>query len=243
MFKTNNEKILNDLFKQNRIATLNSLGRLKYNNDWELFVDDKKKPSSFLIKHNYWNTLFSNDKETIVEMAKNLRGEQGFSGILKKYYQIIKKYKNIEWEEHCFLYYLDEKNIDTSRIKHDVKELKLEDAEIVNKYYTYKSEHSLEYIKRCIEERPTSAIYDENGNPISWAVVREDGSMGIMYTKKEHRGKGLALSITLDLAKKVIQSNFIPYVHIVVDNTPSLALVESAGFKKYGEVVWFGVKD
>ncbi len=63
-----------------------------------------------------------------------------------------------------------------------------------------------------------------------------------MYTKKEHRGKGLAVSVSVDLIKKAFNLGITPYVHIVTDNSASVSLAEHIGFKKYGEIVWFGTK-
>lgn len=244
MIKVNDNRIIEKLINSDRIATLNAVGRMKYTKGWEIFADSIDNPKGFILNSDYWKVIYSLYDDVALELLKGLEKgkETGFSGVLKKYYDMLKELRNIKWEEHCYLYYLDAKALDTSRIKHEVGPLRLEDAEIVNEFYTYKSDDSLEYIKECIRERPSSAVYDEKGNPISWAVVREDGSMGIMYTRKEHRGKGLAISVTIDLAKKVIDDDWIPYVHIVTDNKPSIKLAESIGFKRYGEITWFGIE-
>lgn len=244
MEKTRDISVVQNLIDQDKVATLNVVNMMKYEDDWEIIVDNITNPKGFIFNCGYWSIPYSPDDNVISSMlkGKNYKEEEGFAGALYKYYEMVKDLKKIDWEEHCFLYYMEEKDLDESKIRHEVKELRLEDADVVNEFYTYKEDESLDYIKECISERPTSAIFDEAGNPISWAVVREDGTMGIMYTRKEHRGKGLAVSVSIDLAKKVIKNNGTPFVHIVTDNHASIALAESIGFKKYGNIVWFGVK-
>ncbi|EOC99413.1 GNAT family N-acetyltransferase [Caldisalinibacter kiritimatiensis] len=244
MKKINNTRAIEKLINYDKIATLNVLGRITHKNKTNIYVDNIENPKGIILQSDYWNTIYSPYDEVAENMIKEMKYDEnkGFSGVLKKYYDIIKKYKDIEWEEPCYLYYMDKDALDYTKVKHKVEALRLEHAEIVNEFYTYKSEHSLEYIKGCIKKRPSSAVFDKDGNPISWAVIREDGSMGIMYTREEYRGKGLAASVSIDLAKKVIDNNWTPYVHIVTSNTPSIALAESIGFKRYGEVMWFGIK-
>lgn len=243
MNKIENISLLNPLIEKDKIATANVIGRIKYEDDYTIYVDNILEPRELLLKSKYWNVVYSNNGKLSEELLNHIDDNDiGFGGILLDYYNIIKEYKNIEWSEHCYLYYIEE-GLNINDIKHKVSELRLEDAEIVNKYYTYKNENSIEYIKDCIKNRETSCIFDNNGNPISWAVVREDGSMGIMYTKKEHRGKGLAKSVSIDLANKIINNGDLPYVHIVVENKNSIKLAESIGFKRYSDVMWFGIKE
>lgn len=240
----NNIDKVTNLINLDRIATLNIQGRMKYEKNWSILVDDIDNPNGMIFRNGYWNVVYSDDDIISKKLLNSLKkGERGFAGVLIKYYDMMKHNKNIDWDEICHLYYIDEDNFKIPNIKHNVESLRLEDAETVNKYYTYKDENSLEYIKKCILERETSCIFDEFGRPISWAVIREDGSMGIMYTKKEHRGKGLAISVTWDLIRKVRDNGDIPYVHIVHGNEASVKLAESIGFKKYGDIAWFGIKD
>ncbi|KPU26630.1 hypothetical protein TR13x_09050 [Caloranaerobacter sp. TR13] len=243
MHSISNIESIKHLLNYDKIATINALGKMRFTNNWEIIVDNIEKTRGFILKWDKWNIIYSPEDEVARKMLENinLKGQR-FAGVLKKYYDLIKNNEEIEWEEPCYLYYMDKNNLDLARIRHEVKALKLKDAVVVNEYYTYKSKNSLKYITNCIKNRPSSAIFDKNGNPISWAVVREDGSMGIMYTKEEYRGKGLAVSVSIDLAKKVFDIGWTPYVHIVVKNIPSIKLAESIGFKRYGEIVWFGVK-
>lgn len=232
---------ITDLLKEDTILNLNILGRMKFEGDFNLKLSGCG--NAVLYQSGYWTVVYARDdmsaKKMIAEI--NNKEEKGFAGVGEKYYQIAKEIFPIKWEEFCHLYYLEEESLDLTLKSHEVDSLNLSDAGIVNEFYTYKEDGSLEYIKKCIEKRPTSVIRDENGNPISWAVIREDGSLGIMYTLKEHRGKGYAVSVSVDLAKKAFNLGITPYVHIVRSNTPSINLAKTLGFKYHCDIVWFGI--
>ncbi len=102
--------------------------------------------------------------------------------------------------------------------------------------------HLLSILKKTIQERPTAVIRDDEGNPISWSVVRDDGSMGIAYTLEEYRRQGYAAAVNMELLKRTIDFGLIPYVHIATDNRASISLAERLGFKRNGKVVWFATK-
>lgn len=239
--KLNNIKEIDKLLNEDKILNLNALGRIKFNQNYNLTVDELKK--GFLLQLDYWHVVYSGTDHVAEELIRNIdtKTEKGFSGVGVKYYQLAKKHHEIKWEEPCYLYYLEEHNLNTSLLNHCVDSLTEKDAELVNEFYTYKDENSIEYIRDCIISRPSSVVRDEQGNPVSWALIREDGSMGVMYTLKEHRGQGYANSVSVDLAKKAFDLGLTPYVHIVKGNTPSVKLAENLGFKFHCDVMWFGI--
>ncbi|XMB85556.1 GNAT family N-acetyltransferase [Mycoplasmatota bacterium WC44] len=243
MIKVNNNSIVKSFCETNKIPTLNLVGMLKNNDNYELYVDNINEIRGILFRMRYWNILFSENEEFISNIITDFKGrnEIGFAGVMSKYFHIIKEKYEIDWEEKCYLYYLDDIK-ELANNNYELRKLESDHAEIVNKYYTYKDEYSLEYIKECIEKRPTSAVF-VNDEPVSWVLTREDGTLGLMYTIDEYRRKGLAKIVTVDLAKKVIENGDTPFVHIAVNNKASIKLAESNGFKRYGEVYWFGIKN
>ncbi|WP_353892592.1 GNAT family N-acetyltransferase [Proteinivorax hydrogeniformans] len=245
MHKVNDVNIINDLLKEDMMGNINTLGRLKFQKDFNIFVDSLNKPQGYVLQNDNWNVVYSDGDATAEKLLNSLLDKpQNFAGVLRRFYDLVEKKGIVDWKEFCYLYYITPESLKINQPKHNVDSLTLDDAEIVDYYYTYRSQdpNSLEYLKGCIKERPSSVIRDENGKPISWALIREDGSLGVMYTKKEHRGKGLAISVSVDLIKKAFELGHTPYVHIVTDNKASIALSESIGFKRYGEIVWFGTK-
>ena len=104
----------------------------------------------------------------------------------------------------------------------------------------FKGDKSLQRIEQDILKRPSSGVYI-NKELVSWVLVHNDNSMGIMYTKKEHRNKNYALEVTIDLAKKILESGKIPFLHIIDSNKMSPSLASKAGFTKHSYVNWFGI--
>ncbi|MBS4535305.1 GNAT family N-acetyltransferase [Clostridium sp. D2Q-14] len=244
MKKIEDKNKIKGLLEEDKIFTSNILGRMKYEKGYNIFVDDVDNINGVLLKSGNWYLVYSPEDKIAKKLINNLKGNKlNFAGVPIEYYNFIKESKEIDWEEICHLYYIDSNEFELLKPNHKVSNLRMKDAEIVNEFYTYKSENSIDYIKNCIAERKTSCIFDKNGKPLSWAVIREDGSMGIMYTRKEYRNKGLAISVTLDLINKVINNGDTPFVHIVHGNTPSVRLAEYIGFKKHGDIAWFGTKD
>ncbi|MBM7616384.1 GNAT family N-acetyltransferase [Alkaliphilus hydrothermalis] len=246
MYLVKDKKQVMPLIEEDLIVHLNTLGRMMNNKDIEIYVDNVENPRGFVLKHGYWAIPYSRDKEILDTVLKTYSfGERvGFCGLPTELANTIRgtlwDYE-LEWEEHCYLYYLPENNWKKIQAEETLGYLKPEDVDVVNHYYTYKEEGSREYLLECIINRPSSVIRDEKGNPISWALVREDNSMGVMYTIEEYRKKGFAKRITVDLLKKVIDKGNIPYNHIVVTNSASQNLAIEMGFQCWGNVLWFGL--
>lgn len=246
MFLINDEKQIRPLIEEDLIAHLNTLGRMKHNKDIEIYVDDVENPRGFVLKHAYWAIPYSRDREILNKILKTFPfGDHvGFCGLPMDLADTIRETLvdyELEWEEHCYLYYLPEENKDKIQVEESLGSLQPKDVDVINHYYTYQEEGSREYLLDCITNRPSSVIRDEKGNPVSWALVREDNSMGVMYTIEEYRKKGLAKKITMDLLKKVIDQGSIPYNHIVVTNTASQNLAKEMGFQRWGKILWFGL--
>ncbi len=245
MQKIKDISILEPLLAEDEIAHLNLLGTVKLIDDYDLFVDDSDNPRGYLLQKREWNIFYAEDYQAEEVLLSELLTEpRRFAGILKQCYDAVASRAEIDWQEICYLYYLNPDNYRYQPPEHQVDYLTLEDAEEVDSHYTYSSQNpdSLKYIKMCISNFPTAVVRDEQGNPLSWSLVRDDGSLGIAYTKKEHRRQGLAISVNRELIKRAIEFGLKPYVHIVTDNLPSQGLAEDLGFQRYGRVVWFATR-
>ncbi|WP_026477013.1 GNAT family N-acetyltransferase [Alkaliphilus transvaalensis] len=239
-------KLIKDLLAEDPIAHLNTIGRIKNSENVEIYVDDHQKPRGFVLKDGYWAIPYSKDEEILSQILNNFAFPDyvGFCGLpmawANKIKESLTEYE-LDWDEHCQLYYLPEENIEKISLVEVLPSLTIEDIDIVDYHYTYKEEGSREYLLECIQKRPSSVIIEE-GKPVSWALVREDNSMGVMYTIEEYRKKGLAKKITGDLVRKVVERGNIPYVHIVVTNEASKNLARELGLVYWGDVLWFGLK-
>ncbi|NBG86913.1 GNAT family N-acetyltransferase [Isachenkonia alkalipeptolytica] len=237
------------MLEKYKMENINVIGRIRNSEDKTLFIDEKEKPRGFILQDGEWHALFSPNKEVLHKMLQDFEFPEkaNFCGIpldtAKEVLNHLPGYEE-DWEEPCYLYYLPKERHEAYLRNHpeNLDSIQEKDLDIVDRFYTYRHEGSKEYLRECIANRPSSMIRDEEGNPISWALVREDHSMGVMYTLKEHRKKGLARKVSIDLIKKVIETDKTPYVHIVETNTASCNLASDLGMVPWGRVLWFGMK-
>ena len=245
MDKVIDVEIIKDLIAKEQIAHLNTIGVIKLRDQFALFVDDLENPQGYIIQKDDWNIIYyegEDARESVLEMA--VEKPRKFSGVHKRFYDEIKKRRDIDFYEVCYLYYLEAADFNYEEPEYRIDYLTVEDTRVVDKHYTYQSEDdtSFEYIKKTIQNRPTAVIRDDEGNPISWSVVRDDGSMGIAYTLEEYRRQGYAAAVNMELLKRTIDYGLMPYLHIVTDNRASISLAEGLGFKRNGKVVWFATQ-
>ncbi len=239
---TEPEKLAN-LLAKDEIIHLNIKWTIELIDEYELFVDNRETPQGYVLQKRDWNIFYADNEEAEkILLADLLDKPQKFAGVMEEAYEAIARRREIDWQEKCFLYFLDPDDFTYQEPEHEVDNLKPADAKIVDQHYTYRNPDSLDYIKKCIDNFPTAVVRDEKDQPLSWALVREDGSLGIAYTKKDYRRQGLALSVNTELTKRAIEFGLKPYVHIVIDNFPSQRLAESLGFKRYCKVFWFATK-
>ncbi len=251
---TDKEFIIDYLRKEDEIANLNIIGVINnlkkslFNNpadELEIFVDNLEKPNYVMVReHEYWHYIYSRDDKYIEILKEEYfieKKEYGFSAVDPKTFKLISEGREVEWKEECKLLYLDKENFKSNESSLDICSCTLEDAEEINDLYTFKDEISIEFIKDNISNRPSS-MYKENNKLVSWVLVHRDNSIGIMYTKKEHRGKGLAYELSMDLLEKIINKDQIPYIHIGIENEASFKLAAKCGFKGYKNIIWFGIK-
>ena len=237
------------MLEKYKMENINVIGRIRNSEEKTLYMDEKEKPQGFILQDGDWHAIFSPKKEVLHKMLKDydFPEEADFCGvpldIAKEVMDHLPGYEK-NWVEPCYLYYLPKDQHDDylRNHPHDLDRIQEKDLEIVDQYYTYRNEGSKDYLRECIANRPSSMLRDEKGKPISWALVREDHSMGVMYTLKEHRNKGLAREVSIDLIKKVIETDKTPYVHIVETNRPSCNLAADLGMINWGQVLWFGMK-
>jgi len=243
IIKTSYGKPIYEFLNKNKIINLNLMGFLENVPDAEVYVDDEANPTGVVARKGYFSSLYTENDDFLNEVLDTLY-KDGFYGFRAVYRPIAEKIRSrflVNWESLNALYYLPATEIDLSRIKNPVRSIDIKDAEIINHYYTYKDETSLDRIKDDIENRPSSAIYVD-GDIASWVLIHNDNSMGIMYTKEEYRGRGHAEEVTLDLVNKILKSGHVPFLTIVDGNNMSPGLAEKCGFLHEGVYTdWFGI--
>jgi hypothetical protein len=242
IIKTKPSNEITEYLNKNKIVNLNIIGIIENEPDAEIYVDNESSPNIVLVRYEYFNYIYTENDELLDEMLENLFKDKfyGFSGVYRPLAEKIRKRYTLSWESRCSLHYFPEGKLDLSLIKNPVKDIDLEDAKVIDDFYTFRYPGSIEKIKKDIKNRPSSAVYI-NDDIASWVLVHNDNSMGIMYTKEEHRRKGYAVDVSVDLVSKIITLGKIPFLQIVESNTMSPALASQCDFAKHGYADWFGI--
>jgi len=228
--------------KQNELINLNIMGKILNNDKLSIFTDNPENPSGVMVKSGYMHFLYTESDAFISAVIKDHMkdGFYGFAGLDKELAVRVKDGRILHWNNPCTIYAYTDSDIKNMNGSYDVRPIEYADAEIVNQYYEYKNDHSLEDIRADIKKRPSSAVYVD-GKPVCWVLVHEDNSMGIMYTLEDYRRKGLAEIVSKDLIKRIIEIGQIPYLQIVDGNEKSHGLAKKCGFKPVGDCEWFGI--
>lgn len=108
------------------------------------------------------------------------------------------------WEQVCADFPMDASGIEAAKhlgldtSKYKMGPLQARDAELVNETWKYHTADSVHVVRRCIEYRPSSSVrLIDTDEPVSWIIMRNDGSMGVMYTLPEYRKQGLGHAVAL----------------------------------------------
>lgn len=133
------------------------------------------------------------------------------------------------------------------------------DAELVDSTWKYTVPgKTVHWLRRSIASRPTACLRmrqdDGSMKLISWILLRHDGSLGVLHTLPDYRGKGYARAVVryamLCMKRWQLQqvakggseaelaSRAIPYCHIKTGNTASEKLFASLDFKPVDKVTW-----
>lgn len=243
LIKTEASKAIMDFLKEDLLVNQNIIGIIENMPEAEIFVDDEEAPKGVLVKKDdYMHYLYTQDDQFIEDMCNDYlkEGFFGFSGVKKGLADKIRARYLVTWESPCTIYYMPKENFDISLKRSETQSIRLEDAETVDRFYQYRNPGSLEAIKRDITRRPSSAIYVD-GEIVCWVLVHDDNSMGIMYTKEEHRRKGYAVDVTIDLVRQILEQGKLPYLQIVKSNGMSPGLAQKCGFVEDGKADWFGI--
>ena len=236
MKKTEQRREIINILKEKAFVPYNVIGILE-NRDQPVYADESNR--TVWACNDYFNYI-TGDPKIILEHTQTLEdGFYGFSAVEDTLAQAVYKHYFLHWFEPTERYvYIDDVPHETS--PYPVVSIDLEEAKGIDDRYEYQQDGSLERIKDAILHRPTSAIYIDDVIS-SYVLVHEDNSIGYMYTREEHRQKGLGYWVTLDILRKMKALNQVPFVEINKRNLKSQGLAGKTGFIKDAFTPWFGI--
>ena len=119
----------------------------------------------------------------------------------------------------------------TSKVEASVGFLLEDEAAIVNEHWSHRWDGSEAVVRACIRDRPSACLrLAQGGDPVAWAIVRADGSIGALFTRKKHRGRGYAQRLVRALCARLREARLPVYCAIVVGNARSESFFKRAGF-------------
>jgi 8-oxo-dGTP diphosphatase len=232
---------IHQLLERDRIGNLTIKGELEVaeKDEIEVYIDDSQSPKGLLIT-DYWVKIYVQDEGALAKLLPAIaqKEEARFGGVAAWIRDYLVQDWEITWENPCWLYYLKAEDLREELIRHEIRSLRPEDAELVNEHWEFGSAESLGYVRWRIEAGPSCAIFDQD-KPVSWALTHGDGQMGMMFTLPEARHKGYGLSITVALAKEILARGKIPFLYTLHDNLLAQRLAERAGFRRWDDYRWF----
>ncbi len=202
--------------------------------------------NSILIKKisdSGWVMISSSDEQEVDKILDYLTNRDKAFACVEKWItdKIIRSNENqVEWKETTYRFYLPVGKI-LPPINSEIRPLKLEEADIVNNYWEYKDDGTINYVRNMINRNYSGGI-EEDGKLVAWLTIHDDGALGFLYVLEGYRGKGYAKDLTVYLCNKLRKDNMIPFLYIVTENEKSLSLARKLGFEKDRKVCWFSLK-
>jgi 8-oxo-dGTP diphosphatase len=215
-------------------------------NDLDSVCDLKIIDNSILVRKTSdsgWVMISSSDDQELSKVLYNLSEEDKDFACVEKWIadKIISWNENrIEWKETTYRFYLP---IDKTLpdIKSHIRPLRTEDADIVNQYWEYRDDGTINYVRNMIIKNYSAGI-EEDGKLVAWLTIHDDGALGFLYVLEDYRGKGYAKDLTVYICNKLRKNNKTPFLYIVTENIKSLSLAQKLGFKRDRKICWFSLK-
>jgi len=94
------------------------------------------------------------------------------------------------------------------------------------------------YFKALMKKHPSVGVFDQDGECLGYGMSTEFSTMGMLFVKPEHRGRGLAKHITTTRAEQKFKDDSPAAVTISTTNQTSINLHERLGFKTVCRLDW-----
>ncbi|MFQ5914326.1 MAG: GNAT family N-acetyltransferase [Nitrospinota bacterium] len=165
--------------------------------------------------------------------------EVRFSGLDTRFLSLVRRRAGTVSDNPCGMFRLEKTGFRPFQAPdagtHPVEPLRREDAALITRYWAYGEDES--YPLSRIEGSPTTCIRI-GGQPVAWALVHYDGSIGMVYTLEEHRRKGYARAVVSALVEERFRSGRAPFCFIVDGNQASVRLFQGLGFFRQADLSW-----
>ncbi|XP_032066087.1 glycine N-acyltransferase-like protein 3 [Thamnophis elegans] len=146
-----------------------------------------------------------------------------------------------------FLYVLSHPNkLPTGRVEPGFRlsSLNSSNVDLLNETWPYgRNEQSRRYLAKMIQHFPSSAILNQEGQPISWTSMDLFGTQAHGYTLPAFRGKGYLAITSKALSMQAYNAGYPLYGFVVLKNNTMQNVLEKGGYQKVSELSYLCFND
>ncbi|XP_056464879.1 glycine N-acyltransferase-like protein 3 isoform X1 [Gadus chalcogrammus] len=189
--------------------------------------------------------FFSKDEQILSTILKehdvvDWTASLSFAGIDNSYSPLLKdisSQRGSSFRSLCHAHLLHLTDLDSllstehSEDHFRISSLNDSNVELVNKTWKFGGdEDGGRHIKKMIGNFPSCCIVDDHGQPVSWIILDDFCTMGMLHTLPAHRGKGYAKALVSCMARKLHAQGFPVYCFVEEENAVSYKLLTNLGF-------------
>jgi hypothetical protein len=229
------------------ILRIRTIKTLELPDDITTYADDPVSPSAVVVLNRIsGRAIVDGEPETLAHLINEVLNDSNTIRFLAtpKQSDAIRKCCRVLKENASEIWWAAERSWLNDEPEQSISVLGIDEAALLAESWEpgRGEPGAIDYIRSCIERFPGLCIRDESGEPRSWLVRHLLGSMGIMYTVPQHRRKGYARDLTLEMAGRIFDTSDVPFVMINDHNMPSKCLAASCGLRLKEGVNWMRVE-
>eukprot|EP00455_Lapot_gusevi_P007552 TRINITY_DN13218_c0_g1_i3.p1 TRINITY_DN13218_c0_g1~~TRINITY_DN13218_c0_g1_i3.p1 ORF type:complete len:286 (+),score=43.67 TRINITY_DN13218_c0_g1_i3:88-945(+) len=184
---------------------------------------------------------------SVFQFARTRFGDQPFDleSVLESYRSILEQTASRHgWTSEknlCFLYTLPQQLWGSEEFKVDndvkVESIRLSDADYVISFWPYAHEMTVDTFRQILQILPSFAIYIDE-KPVCWMAVLDYGSLSMLHTLEEYRGRGYAERVVRAACSTLPAAGMLPFCYTLQENVKSNNLFRKVGFEVVEHVSW-----
>ncbi|CAG5129188.1 unnamed protein product [Candidula unifasciata] len=114
-----------------------------------------------------------------------------------------------------------------------------QDAEFVTSTWAYRRNYTVPYVREVLSNFPSVGIFNRQGECVALEIMSEFGTAVLLFTREDHRGRGLASCVVSQLAQRFFQENKPILATVSPQNKAAMDMHQKLGFKVIGKLCWF----
>ena len=217
---------------------LNIVGLIKNGENVKLYTDGNG--SVALVENDHTLCFVTENLSFVDEVVASVGSEITFCGVSNQILQHLQDNYQLDWVTKCSLYAYNGCGFDgINTVDVRLQPLDVRHWQLVSDGTHYHATY--EDIAECLQNRISSAVYVD-GEPVCWCLMHRENSLGMLYTMPEHRRKGYALAVMVDICKKIVANGEVPYGYIVKGNISSENLAKRYNLQYFFDANWCGMQ-